>query len=102
MGDSGVVNLNNVAPLADQATIEVHSKSSFLNIKLNGKYFHGRYNIQTKRGLIYLNPTSYMLYQGDAPSYCSDSVSWRGMPTLRPGVPHQHGHCDQGVIGYSF
>ena len=99
----GPVRLSGVAAASAGAAglISVSTVGGSVLIEVDGRRFHGLYNLQTKHGLAYVNPGVGMVYAADAPQWCSAHKGWAGLPPRRLGVPSHHSHCLQGRIGFA-
>jgi len=95
----GEVDLSNIVMFGHYGSIVVETYSAPITITLNARYFNGAFNLQSARGLVYVDPGQFMAYEGGSPEECSESTSWNGMPVLRPDVPGHHSHCLQGRLG---
>ena len=89
------------ASSGDAGWISVSTVDGSVLIEVDGRRFHGLYNLQTKHGLAYVNPGVGMVYAADAPRWCSAHKGWAGLPPRRVGVPSHHSHCLQGRIGFA-
>jgi hypothetical protein len=104
---SGSIYLNDVYSLGDKSDIFIETDTGDILITLNGRFFHGRYNLQSKDGQVWTDPGSYFIYRGGAPEVCCDAKvhgckSWQGLPTLRDDIRFEHDHCKQGRVGFSY
>eukprot|EP00947_MAST-08B_sp_MAST-8B-sp1_P002332 g2332.t1 len=79
--------------------ITVTTGSGDVHIVLSGRYFSGRYNLQTQEGVVYVNPTNNMHAKGPQ---CSAEDSWMGLPKLHQDVSRMNGHCEQGQLGFAY
>jgi hypothetical protein len=83
----------------DGGDIYITSVSGNINLNVRGSAFSGNYNLQTRTGMVYVNPTNNLHFKGPD---CSATTSWSSLPTLRPGVSHLNGHCKQGHAGFKY
>lgn len=96
---SGRVDLENVVMFGHYGSIVVETHAADITITLNARYFNGAFNLQSEKGLVYIDPGQFMAYEGGSPEECSSTVAWNGMPVRRKKVPGHHSHCLQGRLG---
>ena len=96
--NNGVVKMKNVGEGGDYYNI-VSEGGSVVDIRINGRVFHGSYNAQAEEGVVFFSPTSNMHTVGPL---CSSTESWKDLSKLREHVGSLHHHCKQGSLGYAY
>jgi hypothetical protein len=104
---SGMVTITDLYGLGDKGTVYVETDTADILITVNGRYFHGKYNLQSKDGQVWTDAGSYFIYRGGAPEICCTKGShgckkWEGLPLLRDDVHYEHDHCKQGRVGFAY
>ena len=96
--NNGIIKLKNVGEGGDYYNI-VSEGGSVVDIRINGRVFHGSYNAQAEEGVVFFSPTSNMHSVGPL---CSSTESWKDLSKLREHVGSLHHHCKQGSLGYAY
>lgn len=96
--NNGVIKMKNVGDGGDYYNI-VSEGGNVVDIKINGRVFHGSYNAQAEEGVVFFSPTSNMHTVGPL---CSSTESWKDLSKLREHVGSLHHHCKQGSLGYAY
>ena len=96
--NNGVIKMKNVGEGGDYYNI-VSEGGSVVDIRINGRVFHGSYNAQAEEGVVFFSPTSNMHTVGPS---CSSTESWKDLSKLREHVGSLHHHCKQGSLGYAY
>jgi hypothetical protein len=68
--ESGVVKLFDVYGVGNAADIEVTSATGYVEVHVNGRFFHGTYNLQSAAAVAYIVTNYWMVYRGSAPDSC--------------------------------